>query len=182
VADPAPLAIEIVESGALTPEQWKEILHLSAVVFDEDLSELFQVASPTTHVLGRADGQLASHAMWCTRWLQPGSRAPVRTAYVEAVGTLPDVQRRGFASRVMRHLVSEIPDAYELAALCPATSEIYERLGWRFWRGSLSVRMPDGTVLETPEERVMIYDLPGRPVLDVDESLSVEWRPGEEIW
>jgi GNAT superfamily N-acetyltransferase len=182
MAQPAPLAIEVVESGSLTRELSSEILHLCTTVFDEDLSELFEVASPTTHVLGRVDGRLASHAMWCTRWLQPGSRAPVRTAYVEAVCTLPEFQRRGFASRIMRHLVREIPSPYEVAALCPATSEIYERLGWRFWRGSLSVRMPDGTVLWTPEERVMIYDLPERPILDVDEALSVEWRPGEEVW
>jgi len=182
MAEPAPLAIEVVESGSLTRALSSEILHLCTVVFDEDLTELFEVASPTTHVLGRVDGQLASHAMWCTRWLQPGPRAPVRTAYVEAVGTLPDFQRRGYASRLMRRLVGEIPAPCELAALCPATSEIYERLGWRFWRGSLSVRMPDDTELPTPEERVMIYDLAGRPVVDVDEPLSVEWRPGEEVW
>jgi hypothetical protein len=42
--------------------------------------------------------------------------------------------------------------------------------------------MPDGTLMPTPEERVMIFDLPGRPILDVDEPLSVEWRAGEEIW
>ena len=182
MAEPAPLAIEVIESGALTPELSREIVDLCTVVFDEDLTELFEVASPTTHVLGRLDGQLASHAMWCTRWLQAGPRAPLRTAYVEAVGTLPEFQRRGFASRVMRRLVDVIPDSYELAALCPATSEIYERLRWRFWRGALSVRMTDGTSMPTPEERVMIFDLPGRPVLDVDEPLSIEWRPGEEIW
>ena len=182
MAEPTPLAIEVVESGALTPELSREIADLCTVVFDEDLTELFEVARPTTHVLGRLDGQLASHAMWCTRWLQPGARAPLRTAYVEAVGTLPEFQRRGYASRIMRRLVDEIPGSYELAALCPATSEIYERLRWRFWRGALSVRMTDGTSMPTPEERVMIFDLPGRPALDVDESLSIEWRPGEEIW
>jgi aminoglycoside 2'-N-acetyltransferase I len=182
MAEPPPLAIEVVEPGALTPALRREVLRFCTVVFDEDLTELLEVASPSAHVLGRVGGRLVSHAMWCTRWLQPGHHAPLRTVYVEAVGTLPDFQRRGFASRIMRRLVAEIPGPHELAALCPATSEIYERLGWRFWRGALSVRMPDGTVMPTPEERVMIYDLPGRPVLDVDEPLSVEWRPGEEVW
>jgi hypothetical protein len=31
----------------------------------------------------------------------------------------------------------------------------------------------------TPEERVMILRLPGTPVLDDTQTLSVEWRPGE---
>jgi len=69
---------------------------------------------------------------------------------------------------------------YDLAALCPTRDGLYRRLGWRYWRGPLSVRK-DGHVVPTPQERVMILPLPLTPTLDLDAPLSVEWRPGE-VW
>lgn len=33
----------------------------------------------------------------------------------------------------------------------------------------------------TPEDSIMILDLPGRPLQDIDAPLSAEWRPGE-VW
>lgn len=65
---------------------------------------------------------------------------------------------------------------YRLAALCPAEFALYERLGWRFWRGPLGIRMPSGETDATPEERIMILKLPGTPQLDLDAPLSAEWR------
>jgi hypothetical protein len=63
-----------------------------------------------THVLGRNNGKLVSHAAWITRWLQIGSGAALRTAYVEAVATEPTCERRGFATTVMRRLQECIID------------------------------------------------------------------------
>jgi len=33
----------------------------------------------------------------------------------------------------------------------------------------------------TPDEEVMVLRLPGSPLLDLDASLAVDWRPGE-VW
>ena len=175
------LELEVVQSESNTADLRSEILSLCNLAYREDLTELFRTVGPATHVLGLSEGMLVSHALWVTRWLQPGAGKPLKTAYVEAVATLPKFQRRGFATLVMRRLVSEIPESFKLTALCPARSGIYERLGWRFWRGRLSIRMPSGQQQETPDERVMVFDLPGGPTLDLTEPLSAEWREGE-LW
>jgi aminoglycoside 2'-N-acetyltransferase I len=105
----------------------------------------------------------------------------LKTAYVEAVATLPAHQRNGYATRVMRRLVRSIRASYKVAALSPATTGIYTRLGWQFWRGPLSIRLPSGEHRATPEESVMVLPLPGRPALNLDQPLSAEWREGE-LW
>ena len=81
----------------------------------------------------------------------------------------------------MKHLVAHLPADYGLAALSPADTGMYARLGWQFWRGPLSIRMPSGTDEPTSDERVMVLELAGRPKLNLDEPLSAEWREGE-LW
>ena len=120
-----------------------------------------------------------SHACWLARRLQPGTHRPLRTAYVEAVATDPYHQRKGYATVVMRRLATAI-SGYELGALSPATASLYERLGWRKWRGALSIRTDTGP-FATPEEEVMVLRLPGSPQLYLDGPLSAEWRQGE-LW
>jgi aminoglycoside 2'-N-acetyltransferase I len=170
---------EIVERGS--PELRDEVLGLCNLAYGEDLAEHFGSIGPGVHVLLRDEGSLVSHAMWVTRWLQVDGGPLLRTAYVEMVATHPDYRKLGLASRVMRRAVAEIPAEFQIAALAPATIRLYERLGWRSWLGPLSVRMPDGDVLATPDEVVMVYELAGRPPLDIRRPLSIEWRPGE-IW
>jgi GNAT superfamily N-acetyltransferase len=170
---------EVVEVGS--PSVRREAIDLCRIAYDEDLTELFESVGPAVHVQIREDESLVSHAMWCTRWLQVDRDPPLRTAYVETVATHPAHRRLGLGSRVMRRLIAEIPDEFELAALSPATVPFYERLRWRRWLGPLSMRMPDGECVSTPEEAVMIHALPGRPHVDHRRPLSVEWRVGE-VW
>jgi Predicted acetyltransferase involved in intracellular survival and related acetyltransferases len=131
-------------------------------------------------VLGRFDGHLVSHALWVTRYLQAGHGPLLRTAYVEAVATDPDYQRRGFATAVMQRLAAEVKD-FELAALSPSDPAFYARLGWQLWRGPLFIRTEDGLLASPDEEQVMILRLPRTPLLDLDMPLSAEWRQGE-LW
>ncbi len=174
------LELEIVQLDSGSAEQARQVLALCNLAYGENLSHLFQSFRPSTHVVGTCEGQLVTHAMWVTRLLQPGAAGPLKTAYIEMVATHPEYQRRGFASLAMRRLVDEIPGSYELA-LCPATPAFYARLGWRFWQGPLRIRMDGGRLVNTPEERVMVLALPGRPRLDLDDPLSAEWREGE-VW
>jgi aminoglycoside 2'-N-acetyltransferase I len=175
------LQLRVVPSEITSDDLDEEIRALCNVAYREDLTELFRTFGPCTHVVGEIDGRVVSHAMWVTRWLQPGNARPLETAYIEAVATLPENQGQGYASGVMQHLIAGIPRHYELAALSPAETTLYARLGWCFWRGPLSIRMPSGLEEATPDERVMVFELPGRAKLNLDQSLSAEWREGE-VW
>ena len=176
---PAPLTIERCRSTELTDTLAAAVHTLCDAAYGTATTPLFASLGPGEHLLGLRKGALVSHLMWVTRWLQPAGQRALRTAHVEMVATAPSAQRRGYASALLKHFVPLVAE-YELAALCPATENLYARLGWRFWRGPLSVRQ-DGGVVATPDERVMILSLPQTPSLDLDLPLSVEWRRGE-IW
>ncbi len=173
------LNIEVAHVDELAPDLKVAVLALCNRAYDEDLAPLFATFANPTHVLGFLGEALVSHAMWVTRWLQPGNSPHLRTAYVEMVATEPDQQRRGFATAVMRHLASAISE-YDLGALCPAEPALYSRLDWDFWRGPLFIRSGE-VLLATPQERIMFLRLENTPLLDPDQALSAEWREGE-LW
>jgi aminoglycoside 2'-N-acetyltransferase I len=173
------LRVEIVSNESLSDADRGDIISLCSRAYEEDLEPLCNTFVDATHVLGFCAGPLVSHAMWITRWLQPGSGTVLRTAYVEMVATEPEHQQRGFATGVMKRLAEAVTD-YELGALCPAEIGLYSRLGWVLWRGPLFIRMPR-ELSPTPDERVMILHLPKTPPLDLHAPLSAEWRPGE-LW
>jgi aminoglycoside 2'-N-acetyltransferase I len=171
-----PAHIERVATQALSEGTLAELRELCDLAYGRPVFEMFGGGE---HLLGRHAGQLVCHAMWITRWLQPQGHAPLKTAYVELVATHPNYRRRGYATAIMERVAAEIADA-ELGGLSPATPHLYERLGWRLWRGPLFMRTVRG-VLPTPDERVMVLQLGRTPALDLDTPLSIEWRPGE-VW
>lgn len=179
--DPLPhFQIQVIPASRLSPALRSEILALCQRAYEEDLGPLFETFQGAVHLLGWSAGRLVSHALWVTRFLQAGSGPLLRTAYVEAVATDPDQQRRGYAAIIMRRLVEEIQD-YDLAALSPFSVEYYARLGWELWRGPLFIRQEDVLLPSPEDEEVMIYRLPLTPRLDLHDSLSAEWREGE-LW
>jgi aminoglycoside 2'-N-acetyltransferase I len=173
------LCIEVVPGKWLSQADAGEILSMCNRAYEEDLAALFDTFSEPIHVLAYFEDRLVGHAMWVTRWLQPGKHKPLRSAYVEMVATEPEFQRRGIATKVMER-VAEAMVGYELGGLCPAEPGVYSRLGWEFWRGPLFIRTENG-YSPTPDERVMVLRLPESPPFDLDDSLSAEWRPGE-VW
>jgi len=173
------LILEVIRDIHLSDEQLSAIHTLCNRAYEEDLTSLFKTFADSTHVLGYLEETLVSHAMWVTRWLQPGDGPTLRTAYVEMVATEPNFQRHGFASAVMKRLAGAICD-FELGGLCPAEPELYAKLGWVFWRGPLFIRT-SGKLIPTPDEKVMILRLPKTPTLDLSLPLSAEWREGE-VW
>jgi len=174
------LTIQTIPSASLSDADRRQIITLCNCAYKEDSEDLFSTFVSPTHVLGRFDGHLVSHALWVTRYLQAGHGPLLRTAYVEAVATDPDYQRRGFATAVMQRLAAEVQD-FELAALSPSDPAFYARLGWQLWRGPLFIRTEDGLLASADEEQVMILRLPRTPLLDLDMPLSAEWRQGE-LW
>jgi aminoglycoside 2'-N-acetyltransferase I len=134
-----------------------------------------------THVVLELDGRVAAHASVVERTLHVGDR-PLRTGYVEAVAAEPERQRRGLGTLVMAEIGSIIRDAYELGALGTGVHPFYERLGWITWRGPTALRTVDGP-LRTPDEDgfIMVLPTPTSPVLDLDATISCDWRPGD-VW
>ena len=171
--------IERLSGSGMRPETRAALLALCDAAYGETLAPYLDDIGPGEHLLGISDGLPVSHVMWVTRRLQPEGMAPLRTAYVELVATAPEARRRGYATRLLQ-AVPELITEYELAALSPATAGLYTRLGWRFWRGPLSIRTEAG-MTPTPEEEIMFLRLPRTPALDETLPLSAEWRPGE-VW
>lgn len=134
-----------------------------------------------THVLLTIGDRLAAHASVVERTLHVAEHA-VRTGYVEAVATSPDLQGGGLGTLVMEEVGAIIRDGYEMGALGTGAHHFYERLGWRTWRGPTSTRTVTGE-RRTPDEDgfVMILTTPTSPALDLDLPLSCEWRPGD-VW
>lgn len=177
---PISFRIERSSTADLSGSNLAAIIALCDAAFEEETGPYFGAIGPGEHLIGWDGPELVSHLMWVSRWLQPQGIEPIRTAYIELVATTFAARGRGYATRLLE-AAPPLLHGFDLAALSPATENLYLRLGWTFWRGPLSSRS-NGAFTSTPEDRVMILRLPGTPhALDVDDPLSVEWRPGE-VW
>jgi GNAT superfamily N-acetyltransferase len=175
------LQMTVVSSEAVCGELYEELLSLCTRAYEEDFSAYLKLLSPAMHVLARLDGKLVSHAAWVERELRAEPLGSLRTAYVEAVATLPEYQGHGYASVVLAKIPALVSD-FALAALSPSEAGFYRRLGWELWEGPLSYLNACGSEILTPDEAVMIYRLPLTPAsLNLGAKLSTDWRPGE-VW
>ena len=149
---------------------------------EEDFKNLFSyVPSGGLHFLAFQGQQLVSHALVTTRWLQPEGQSLLKTAYVDAVATLPTHQGQGYGSALMRHLAGTIDSEYVIACLETERVEFYEPLGWQIWRGPLAGRSKQG-LIPTPEQNgIMILRLSQTPALNLTSTLTIECQE-ERIW
>lgn len=160
------------------------IVNLCVIAHQEqDFKNLFSyVASGAWHFLVFQGEELVSHAMVTTRWLQPEGFPLLKTAYIDAVATLPAARGRGHGSTLMRDLARRIDREYLIG--CLETDDrvgFYERLGWEFWRGPLVGRSEQG-LIPTPEQKgIMVLRLSQTPALDLDSMLTVECQD-DRIW
>ncbi len=132
---------------------------------------ILATSSPTSsggiHVLAYRGQELAGHAVATTRWLQPDGLPLLRTAYVDAVATLPAYQGQGIGSALMRHLATAIAD-FEIGCLETDRVSFYARVGWELWRGPLAGRRAT-VLLPTPDQQgIVILRLARTPPLDLD--------------
>ncbi|HZM21968.1 MAG TPA: GNAT family N-acetyltransferase [Anaerolineales bacterium] len=149
---------------------------------EEDFKNLFSyIPSGGWHFLAYHDDKLASHAVVTTRWLQPEGQPLLKTAYIDAVATLPAYQGLGYGSALMRQLANEIDGEYVIACLETERETFYERLGWEVWRGPLAGRSDDRLIPTPHQTGIMILRLSQTPALDLDKRLSIECQPGR-IW
>jgi aminoglycoside 2'-N-acetyltransferase I len=172
-------SIEVKPSGYLFPNEYNEIISLCSRAFEEDFTLYLQVFDDPIHILCKYEGKLVSHVLWITRWLHVEDLPLLRTAYVEGVATEEAYRRKGYATSIMQRLTDEIQD-YDIAALSPADTTLYARLGWEYWQGPLYARKDGGLVL-VPDETAMILRTSKTPDLDIHKPISIEWREGE-VW
>jgi aminoglycoside 2'-N-acetyltransferase I len=173
----AGIGLEVIASDDLTEADRAAIIALCEAAFEEPFDRLFALLPGSRHVLVRDGGVLVSHACWVTRWLQPAGLPALRTAYVEAVATLPARQGEGLGTAAMARVAAET-GGYDLRALSPAVPDYYARLGWEPWRGPTAIRRGDG-LLPTPGEEIMILRTARTPPLDLHALITAEWREGE---
>jgi aminoglycoside 2'-N-acetyltransferase I len=160
----------------LNAETRASIIHVCRTAHQEDdFTRLFSyIPSGGIHVLAYREQELVSHAVATTRWLQPEGLPLLRTAYIDAVATLPAYQGQGIASALMRHLATVIAD-FEIACLETDRVSFYARLGWEVWRGPLAGRRAT-ELLPTPDQKgIMILRLARTPALDLDSLLVIEY-------
>lgn len=149
---------------------------------EEDFKNLFSyIPSGGWHFLGYHDNELVSHAVVTTRWLQPEDQPFLKTAYIDAVATLPAYQGLSYGSDLMRQLASEIDNEYVIACLETERETFYERLGWEVWRGPLAGRSQAGLIPTPNQTGIMILRLSQTPALDLDKGLTIECQ-AERIW
>lgn len=174
------LRIERISTASLSRSSYAAIVELCDAAYEESTGPYFEAIGPGDHLLGWIDQTLVSHLMWVPRWLRIADGPLLHTAYIELVATATSAQRKGYATQLLAAVPLLIQE-FDIAALSPATDNLYLRLGWEYWRGPLSTRK-DGQFIAGPEERVMVLSLPRTPAnLDRDLPLSIEWRPGE-VW
>lgn len=171
-----------LETEELTATNRESIIGLCVEAHqEEDFKNLFiYIPSGGRHFLAYRGGEPVSHAVVTTRWLQPEGCRVLRTAYVDAVATLPAYQGQGYGTRVMRHLAQNVAD-YEIGCLETEHAAFFERLGWIRWRGALAGRSEEGLIPTPEQEGIMVLPLEGTPALDPDSMLTIERTPGR-IW
>jgi aminoglycoside 2'-N-acetyltransferase I len=149
---------------------------------EEDFQNLFRyVPSGGWHFLIYHHDQLLSHAMVTTRWLRPEGHPLLKTAYIDAVATLPEYQGQGYGSAVMRQLADEIDREFAIACLETDRESFYGHLGWQTWRGPLAGRSEQRLIPTPKQHGIMILRLSQTPELDLDSMLTIDCQIGR-IW
>ena len=178
---PRDLRIRVCAGHRLSAAARDDILRLCTAAYEEDFAPYLVYPEPV-HVLGYRGEALVSHALWVTRWLQAGSAAPRRTAYVEAVATDPMLQGRGFGTQVMINIAEIISENHRLGALGTGSFHFYERLGWQRWRGPSGVRTPAGVERTSEDDGfIMVLLTEASMHLDLSGLITCDWRPGD-VW
>lgn len=174
----------ILPSDDVEPQMLTELTELCEAAFGEPFADAWHAVGPGIHVIATSAGRVAAHAMVVDRQVYLGHEPSeaLEVGYVEHVATRPEVQRRGYASRVMREVNGLIAEEYALGALSTGSAAFYARLGWERWGGPTYVLTRDGQRARSVDHdgSVMVLRTPRTPLgLSLDDEIAIEWRDGE---
>jgi aminoglycoside 2'-N-acetyltransferase I len=175
------LQLTVLSAHDLSSSERQAIIDICPEAYEENFTAVLPQFPDAIHLLARLENRRVSHACWVTRWLQPDGLPLLKTAYIEAVATVPTFQGKGMGSAVMQRVATEIQD-YALGGLCAAHDHIgfYRRLGWEMWCGPKAIRTSEA-LIATPDEDVMILRTAKTPPLDIFTTITAEWREGD-VW
>lgn len=176
------MRLSVIPTEDLDADLREQVVELCVAAHaEEDFRNLFTyIPSGGRHFLAYGDDQIVSHAVATTRWLRLPAGQRLRTAYVDAVATLPGMQGSGYGSAVMELLGRSLDD-YEMGCLETERPGFFERLGWQLWRGPLA-GLSEGGLIPTPDQHgVMVLRLARTPHLDLDGRLVIECD-GARVW
>src|SRR4051794_20393420 len=109
--------LRLLSSSDLTPADKTALRKLFDVAFGGRFDDSdWHHALGGIHVLLQIDGAPAAHAAIVERELHVDG-TPLRTGYVEAVATRPDLQGTGLGTQVMRAAGAYLLEHFELGAL-----------------------------------------------------------------
>lgn len=146
-----------------------------------EFDELFTryIRSGGRHVVAFDGDEVVGHGVATTRWLHLGevgasATRRLRTAWIDAVATMPSHQHRGVGSAVMRRMASEIA-GWDMGGLGTDVRGFYEPLGWENWRGPLA-GLQEGNLIPTPDMRdIFVMRLATTRHIDIEAPLTVEY-------
>ncbi|GII55788.1 aminoglycoside 2'-N-acetyltransferase [Planotetraspora thailandica] len=176
------MEIRTAHTADLDPATLRAVRSLLGDAFGEDLSDHdWEHALGGMHALVWEGAELVAHGSLVQRRMLHGGRA-LRTGYVEAVGVLSGMRRRGYGAAVMAEMERLIRGGYDLGALSSSEEALtfYAARGWEPWRGPSWALTPGG-VTRTEEEDDGIYVLPVTATLDPEGDLTCDWRDGD-VW
>jgi aminoglycoside 2'-N-acetyltransferase I len=168
-------------TAALPEGRLADITRLCEAAFRESFDGYWSHIGPALHFMFLDQDRVGAHACIVVRSLHTQGHE-LTTAYVEAVATLPQLERRGLATTLMQEVNAHIRRGYPLGALDTGSHGFYARLGWESWRGPTFIRRGDELLRTADEdENVMVLRTTTTPQLDLSAAISAEWRPGE-LW
>ncbi len=132
------------------------------------------------HAMLRVGDAIVAHGAVVPRTMWIGENE-CELGYVEAVATAPAAQHQGFGSIVMCALAGVIDERYRIGLLSTCAWHFYERLGWRRWEGSTSVRRAHGEVVRTPDDDdgLMVLANHVGPI-DLRQPITCQERTGDD--
>lgn len=177
------MRLTVVRSGDLAGDEVARLRALLDEAFDGDFSEAdWAHCLGGVHVLAWA-GELVGHGALVERRLLHRERE-WRVGYVEGLAVAAQSRRHGVGASMMAELERRLDLSFDFGALSASdvAAAMYERRGWRRWRGPTWVLTPTGRVRTAEEDGgVFVWATTSGPSLDLDGVLCCDWREGD-VW
>ena len=177
------MKLTVVQTGDLGTDEVARVRALLDEAFGVDFSEAdWAHCLGGVHVLAWA-GALVGHGALVQRQMVHRERV-WRVGYVEGLAVDARSRRQGIGSSMMVELERRLDTDFDFGVLSASdvAATMYERRGWRRWRGPTSVLTPGGP-LRTAEEDggVFVWPVATGPSLELDAALTCDWRDGD-VW
>ncbi|MEX1005332.1 MAG: GNAT family N-acetyltransferase [Acidimicrobiia bacterium] len=175
------MRVDAFSTPEAAPGLLDELHALCRRAFDGDFDpEDWEHALGGRHFVAYRDDRPVAHASVVGRILEVDGH-PLRTGYVEAVATEPELAGQGFGSLAMAEATWWIPGHFEFGALGTGAFAFYERLGWERWKGTTFVR-DGGTVRRTEDDddAMMVFRFGPSTAVDLEGTLLCEATPGDD--